>query len=377
MGTEAKVIDAPASLTTQASDVPGMFLDMRTVEAALKARAMFVERIRGWMGTLLRPDHDFGIPEGSGIQKPFIYKSGCETLALGTRTRFEYVSREERELTGDHMEAIYVMRLVDATGFSLGEGVGSCSTREAKYRFRKAARKCPNCSKEAIIKGKAEYGGGWLCFGKKGGCGAKFKEGDASIEKQEVGLVENENPADARNTVRKMASIRAMRDVTCRALGVSDLFSQDEDAVTGEVHDPAARDASAPPDDGWDRRTQNLPPEVAKRQRVEKKAQSAPAPPPPPDVASTLDQLGKIRKEVSDLMGSHAGHEGVPRDEKGRFVAAAYGEFVKRVVSAAIGKTQPEHLDDWATLKAWLSEQIAARLDAVKDDLDYTPPVPT
>src|SRR5215469_7283578 len=34
---------------------------------------------------------------------------------------------------------------------------------------------CPSCGVVgAIIKGKAEYGGGWLCFGKKGGCGAKF-----------------------------------------------------------------------------------------------------------------------------------------------------------------------------------------------------------
>jgi hypothetical protein len=34
---------------------------------------------------------------------------------------------------------------------------------------------CPVCGVVgAIIKGKPEYGGGWLCFQKKGGCGAKF-----------------------------------------------------------------------------------------------------------------------------------------------------------------------------------------------------------
>ena len=37
---------------------------------------------------------------------------------------------------------------------------------------------CPKCGKSAIIKGKAEYGGGWLCFGKKGGCGAKFTDAE-------------------------------------------------------------------------------------------------------------------------------------------------------------------------------------------------------
>jgi hypothetical protein len=36
---------------------------------------------------------------------------------------------------------------------------------------------CPECGKsKAVIKGKAEYGGGWLCFGKKGGCGAKWQD---------------------------------------------------------------------------------------------------------------------------------------------------------------------------------------------------------
>lgn len=36
--------------------------------------------------------------------------------------------------------------------------------------------KCPTCGANAIIKGKEEYGGGWLCFKKKGGCGDKFTD---------------------------------------------------------------------------------------------------------------------------------------------------------------------------------------------------------
>jgi hypothetical protein len=40
---------------------------------------------------------------------------------------------------------------------------------------------CPKCGMVgAIIKGKPEYGGGWLCFGKKGGCGAKFDTDQAT-----------------------------------------------------------------------------------------------------------------------------------------------------------------------------------------------------
>lgn len=38
---------------------------------------------------------------------------------------------------------------------------------------------CPKCGKvKAVIKGKPEFGGGWLCFKKKGGCGATWADGE-------------------------------------------------------------------------------------------------------------------------------------------------------------------------------------------------------
>lgn len=41
----------------------------------------------------------------------------------------------------------------------------------------KPAQNCPQCGKSrAVIKGKPEYGGGWLCFKKKGGCGATWQD---------------------------------------------------------------------------------------------------------------------------------------------------------------------------------------------------------
>src|ERR1035437_8882720 len=41
---------------------------------------------------------------------------------------------------------------------------------------------CPNCGKDTIIKGREEYGGGWLCYKKNGGCGAKFSVDPATID---------------------------------------------------------------------------------------------------------------------------------------------------------------------------------------------------
>jgi hypothetical protein len=49
---------------------------------------------------------------------------------------------------------------------------------------------CPTCGKPSMIKGKAEYGGGWLCFKKKGGCGAKFTDAEWT-------MIQNPTPATA------------------------------------------------------------------------------------------------------------------------------------------------------------------------------------
>lgn len=46
--------------------------------------------------------------------------------------------------------------------------------------------KCPKCGKDTIIKGAPQYGGGWVCWKKQGGCGAKFGEYDPQITAQEL-----------------------------------------------------------------------------------------------------------------------------------------------------------------------------------------------
>ena len=66
-----------------------------------------------------------------------------------------------------------------------------------------------------------------MCWAKKGGCGTKFKDGDASIEQQKVGRIENEDIADVWNTVKKMAKKRAHVDVTLTVTAASDIFTQD------------------------------------------------------------------------------------------------------------------------------------------------------
>ena len=55
------------------------------------------------------------------------------------------------------------------------EKVGDSPTAQEAPSAQTGETRCPSCGKAgAIIKGKDEYGGGWVCFIKKKGCGAKF-----------------------------------------------------------------------------------------------------------------------------------------------------------------------------------------------------------
>lgn len=116
------------------------------------------------------------------------------------------------------------------SGAKLAEGFGSCNSREGKYRWRTASRKCPTCQHD-VIRGKAEYGGGWLCWKKQGGCGAKFHDGDQTIEGQEVGKIENEDIATLANTILKMAKKRALVDAAIALARCSDIFTQDVEDI--------------------------------------------------------------------------------------------------------------------------------------------------
>lgn len=59
----------------------------------------------------------------------------------------------------------------------------SGNTAEINRRERESLPACPKCGEtKAVIRGKAEYGGGFVCFSKKEGCGHKWQPGDAEPE---------------------------------------------------------------------------------------------------------------------------------------------------------------------------------------------------
>lgn len=215
------------------------------IETMVRNTQMRVDAIQAIYGKIMRKDSDYGVIPGCGT-KPALLKPGAEKIIMAFRLAPTTV-HTITDLGGGHREIVVRTTLRAADGTLLGDGVGSCSTMETKYRYRQAERVCPACGKSTIIKGKAEYGGGWLCFAKKGGCGAKFQDGDPAIEKQNIGRVENADLADQYNTVLKMAEKRSLVDVVLRVAGASDIFTQDieENAQAAERTEPAPQPATA------------------------------------------------------------------------------------------------------------------------------------
>lgn len=167
----------------------------------------------------------YGTIPGCG-DKPTLKQPGSQKLMLA----FRLIPRRDveiRELGEGHREVRVKTMLYSPDGEYRGEGFGTCSTLESKYRYRNAARKCPNCGAETIIKGKQEFGGGWLCYAKRGGCGSKWPAGAPEIEAQDQGKIPNPDPADTWNTVEKMACKRADVHATISTLAASDIFTQD------------------------------------------------------------------------------------------------------------------------------------------------------
>ncbi len=201
-----------------------------------------LDAIRDAMSRAMEKDVDYGVIPGTG-SKPTLLKPGAEKLGalfqLDVQIENEKIWHDDGHLTVISRATVYHQ----PTGTRLGAGEGICTTREEKYAFRGGARLCPTCGKPAIIKGKAEYGGGFLCFKKKGGCGAKFTDEDTRITGQSEEKQPNPNIADTYNTVDKMASKRARIDAVLAVTGASALFTQDVPTSAGE---PTERRNAAP-----------------------------------------------------------------------------------------------------------------------------------
>lgn len=192
-------------------------------------------------GQIIEDGH-YGIVPGT--KKRTLFQSGADKLCLLFRLRpsYTFVMVERDDFISNRVRC-RLRHIV--TGELWGEGWGSANSREEKYRRQSNDKVCPKCNAPAIIRGKPEFGGGWICWKSKNGCGAKFAD-DAREITDQVGLINSDKVHNLSNTILKIGCKRAkVAGVLC-ATAASDLFTQDledlEDLLDGGAP-PAAEPA--------------------------------------------------------------------------------------------------------------------------------------
>jgi hypothetical protein len=234
---------------TELIHVPaGNLMPALSMEEVAERRNAVVEFTR----TAMHEGIDFGIIPNT--TKPTLLKPGAEKLCtlFGLAPSFEILD-SVKDWTGvEHGgEPLFYFEYkckLWKNGVLIAEGDGSCNSWEKKYRYREAKRLCPDCGQPTIIKGRREFGGGWLCFKKQGGCGAKFFDGDTAIESQEVGQVSNPDMPDLVNTIKKMAQKRALVAAALLAVNASEFFTQDlEDQIIDATYTVSSEPVVAVP----------------------------------------------------------------------------------------------------------------------------------
>ena len=187
-----------------------------------------------FINRVLRDGIDYGKIPGCG-DKPVLLLPGAQKIAalfrFGTKL---HLDKEIEDWTGiDHKgEPFFMYRhrceVFDSHSNMISAGYGSANSWEKKYRWRESKRRCPRCESEAIRK-SSRPGEGFYCWGKIGGCGAKFGENDSAITGQRVGLEPNPEIFDQTNTILKISAKRAYVTAILYAAGISEFFTVDLD----------------------------------------------------------------------------------------------------------------------------------------------------
>lgn len=220
-------------------------LDDDEFERRLSALTKGIARVERIQKALMTKDVDYGVIPGT--PKPTLYKPGAEMLCQAYSLAGDFTPLRT---IGDGIGAPHLsyltrcdLHLGSLDGPVVAVGYGAANSWEKRYRYRKAERICPKCGKPAVIKGQEQYGGGWVCWKKRDGCGAKWPNGAAEIESQASGDVDNPDPFDLDVVLAKMAEKRAHVDATLRATNASRLFTQDvEDLARAPDPDPSRVD---------------------------------------------------------------------------------------------------------------------------------------
>lgn len=183
-----------------------------------------VQRIQEVMHAVMKKDTHYGtIP---GTPKPSLWKPGAEVLCA----TFRIAPKFEVEDLSDHDCVRYRVKCIgehQTTGTVMGEGVGECSTNEAKYKWRRAV-------------GPKEF-----AATPEDRKRTKYSWNHQRREELEELQIRTE-PADMANTVLKMGCKRALVAMTLNVTAASDCFSQDLEDLPEELRDVASERTTKP-----------------------------------------------------------------------------------------------------------------------------------
>lgn len=176
---------------------------------------------------VMKSGKDYGVIPGTG-DKPTLLKPGAEKLCslFGLYPIFEPVT-----IITDFDKGLFYFQYrctLHRGGQPIASGLGSCNSREKKYRYRNLTEK------QASTEDKARA--------------VRVEEKSGKYGNYKVYVVENIEPFDLVNTLDKMAQKRALIAATLIAANASEFFTQDVedmDFIEGEYHDAQPEPAKA------------------------------------------------------------------------------------------------------------------------------------
>lgn len=191
-----------------------------------------VALIQNVMEKIMKEGEHYGkIP---GTNKPSLLKPGAEKLCLTFRLDPDYeIIREVRDKDFIAYTVKCTLNHIP-TGQRIASGIGSCNSREAKYRYRSIDEMTDTPVPSAYW--NAKNAGNSQEMKRLLGEGNRAKKNEQTgkwvIAKSEK--VENDNPWDLDNTLVKMACKRALVAAVLNGTAASDIFTQDVEDLPSE-----------------------------------------------------------------------------------------------------------------------------------------------
>jgi hypothetical protein len=189
-----------------------------------------VELIQKVQRQIMKQDEHYGVIPGT--KKNTLYKSGAEKLCMVFRLAptYDFINTVREQSFISYTVKCTLTHI--STGQLIGTGIGSCNSREDKYRFthRDELTDKPVPADYWNAKNSGDNQAAKRMLGGDGFRAAKNDSGKWVIARSEK--VENDNAFNLDNTITKMACKRALIAATLNATAASDIFTQDLDDIT-------------------------------------------------------------------------------------------------------------------------------------------------